>query len=319
MELTVAALALAAGFFLLARGADALVEGGATLARRWGVSNWVVGLTVVAWGTSVPEIVVSALASAEGRPGYALGNIVGSNIANIGLVLGATGLVLPRVLAGRIGWIDAAMVLAGIGGLWYALSDRYLSRLEAGGLLGVFCLYTVSIFRRTHVTSDDPGAPQAQRPWLAVLFGCIAIIGGARAVLYGAYEVAAIFELTDGIVGLLLLAVGTSLPELAAGISSARKGHAEIGLGNVVGSNLFNTFAVSGIAGLVRPFGDGGAADSVWTRDSGYALEIDLPVNLAASVVLLALPWLGQGRLKALALLLGYIAFAVSLAGRVSS
>jgi len=315
MDLLLAGLALLIGFVLLTRGADALVDGGATLARHLGVSAWVIGLTVVAWGTSVPEIVVSALAAHDDRPGYALGNVIGSNIANIGLVLGATGLILPRVLSGRVGAIDAFMVVAGLGAVWFTLHDRVITRIEGGCLLAIFAFYTLSIFRRTHTVSGEM-ADEVARPWLSVLLGCLAIVLGARAVLHGSYTVAEHFGLTGGLVGLVLLAVGTSLPELAAGISSARRGHAEIGLGNVVGSNLFNTFGVTGIAALVRPLGATGDGDA-WRRDVDLAFGVDLPVNLGATLLLLALPWLGSGRAKAFVLLAGYFVYAGSLTSRV--
>lgn len=305
MQILVASLALAAGFVFLARGADALVDGGATLARRFGISAWAVGLTVVAWGTSVPEVVVSAVASYEERPGYALGNVIGSNIANVGLVLGITGLLLPRVVSGRLGFVDAGMFIGSLGALWYALSDRLVTRVEAGSMLAVFGVYMLSILFRTHTVSAHDGAHESRRPWTAVILGSLAIVLGARLVLFGAYEVADRFDLTGGLVGLVLLAVGTSLPELAAGVSSARKGQADIGLGNVVGSNVFNLLACLGAAAAAGETGLAVPAEVV--AREGW-------IMLAATAVCLPMFFTGHriSRIEGACLLGAYVLYATT-------
>lgn len=312
MDLWIELGALAVGFVLLARGAGALVDGGATLARRWGMSPLVVGLTVVAWGTSLPEVVISTLAAAEGRPASSLGNVLGSNVANIGLVLGASALILPSVLLGRarpreLVWLVGSVVI-----LWYFCSDLSVSRVEAGAMLVAFVAYNILLLTRgsrdfAAEAMHDSAEHQSARPWTAVVVGSLAIALGAKAVIVGAEGLALRVGMPDRVVGLTIFALGTSLPELAAGVSSALKGHHEIGYGNVVGSNVFNTFAVTGIAALVAPF-SGPEAEP----DLAQALISDFPVTLAFSLVLVTLPFLFKttaGRLPGALLLLGYLTY----------
>ena len=211
--------------------------------------------------------------------------------------------------------MDAAMLVGALGGLAFAMSDQVISRLEAGIFLAVFAVYTLSVFRRPHLAAEDDNQEHSvERPVLAVVLGGLAIVGGANLVLYGAEALAMAFGLNDGVVGFVILALGTSLPELAAGVSSARKGHAEIGLGNVVGSNLFNTLAVVGIAGLVKPFE--GAEGSPWIETVDYAQGIDIFVNLGFTAALFTLPFIGKSRGKALVLLVAWLVYMVTICDR---
>ena len=308
------------GFFFLAKGADALVEGGASLATRLGVDPWVVGLTVVAWGTSLPEVVVSSLAAWDGQPGVALDNVLGSNVANAGLVLGTVGLILPRALVGRLSLRESLPLLLSLAGLYHVLGDGVVTRLEGGVMLAVFVAYTLElILFRGRGEESAPAEVEAEdapvsHPWLRVILGALAILAGARFVLGGAEGIAAALGLKDGVVGLLILALGTSLPELAAGVVSARKGHTEIGLGNIVGSNVFNTLAVVGVASLVAPFGGPGADSGSWAADVERSLGRDFPVNVAFSLVLVLGPVIFRGRaarLRAGLMLSGWLAFVL--------
>ncbi|QDV04956.1 Inner membrane protein YrbG [Planctomycetes bacterium Poly30] len=314
------ALALLAGFFLLAKGADALVEGAGTIATKLGMDPWVVGLTIVAWGTSLPEVVVSTLAAQEGRPGAALGNVLGSNVANAGLVLGVVGLILPRALVGRLALRESLPLLASIGVLWYVLRDDVLSRTEAISLTVLFLAYTFElIFMRGRGKQSPPAVIDASElhkphPWLRVLAGSAAIAFGAQFVLTGAFGIAEVLGLKEGFVGLVILALGTSLPELAAGIVSARQGKTEIGLGNIVGSNVFNTLAVIGIAGMVAPFGVPGDVQDGWPLAAREALSRDLPVNLAFALFLVLGPPLFRGRAarpRAAVLLAAWVGYVI--------
>ena len=316
-------LALLAGFFLLAKGADALVEGAATIATKLGMDRWVVGLTIVAWGTSLPEVLVSSLAAMDGKPGAALGNVLGSNVANAGLVLGTVGLILPRALVGRLSLRESLPLLASLGVLWYALSDDVLTRMEAIVMTVLFVIYTCElIFLRGRGKQSAPADIQEEElhkpyPWLRVLLGSFGIASGAKFVLVGAFGVAEVLGLDEGFVGLAILALSTSLPELAAGIVSARKGHTEIGLGNIVGSNVFNTLAVVGIAGTIAPFGSPEAVQEGWPVAVADALSRDLPVNLGFALFLVLGPSLFRGRAarpRAAFLLLAYIAYMVWVA-----
>jgi cation:H+ antiporter len=301
---------LVAGVFLLGKGAHWLVDGGASLARHWGVSPLVVGLTVVAWGTSLPEAVVSALAAWEGRPASALGNVLGSNVANVGLVLGVTSLVLPAVLLGRIKLRELFWLLGSLAALWGVCYDRDVSRLDAGLLLVGFALYTLILFRAPGDSGleAESESHSSKLPWAAVIGGSAAIAVGAQIVMMGAGSIADRVGMADSVLGLTILALGTSLPELFTGVSSALKGHAEIGFGNVIGSNVFNTLAVMGIAGLVRPFG----ATEQANAELAAALHRDFPAVLVFSLVLVALPFLFRntaGRLAGSLMLAGYVGF----------
>lgn len=318
-----AVLYLIAGFVFLAKSADALVEGAATLATRFGMDRWVVGLTVVAWGTSLPEVVVSSLAAYEGSPGLALGNVLGSNVANAGLVLGAVGLILPRALVGKLSMRESLPLVLSLGILYFVLRDGVVSRIEAGSLFALFVIYTVELLffrgrgKQSPAAVLDEGETHATHPWLRTILGSIGIGIGAQFVILGAKGISEKFGLDDGFVGIFIFALGTSLPELTAGIASARKGQAEIGLGNIVGSNVFNTLAVVGISALVRPFKGTGAEDDGWPLAVENALERDMPVNVAFALFLVFGPPLFRGRLarqRAALLLIAWIGYIVWIA-----
>ena len=290
------------GFVLLAKGADSLVEGGATLATKLGINPWVVGLTVVAWGTSLPEVVVSTLAALDDKPGVALDNVLGSNVANAGLVLGTVGLILPRALVGRLSIRESLPLLLSLAGLYFVLGDGEVTRVEGGVMLAVFVGYTLELILFRGRGQDSPaadvaaGEAHASYPWLRVILGALAILAGARLVLLGATGVAESLGLKDGVVGLLILALGTSLPDLAAGVVSARKGHTEIGLGNIVGSNVFNTLAVVGVAAVAAPFGASATGQEAWAATVERSLARDFPVNVIFSLVLVLAPTVFRGR-----------------------
>lgn len=305
---------LVGGFLLLAKGADWLVGGSSELARRWGVSTLVVGLTVIAWGTSAPEVVVSGLAAAEGKPGIALGNVLGSNVANIGLVLGACAVVLPAVLHTTLALRDSFWLLAALGCAWWALSDAALTRVEGVLLLGAFLAYNVHLFLTTSRGGDAVGDPGGHpHPWRNVILGTLGVSIGAKLTVIGAENVAAALGISHRVIGLTVVAIGTSLPELAAGLGGALKGHSDISVGNVVGSNVFNVLAVFGVVGIVAPF-VGTSGDTLAALERAQA--VDLPVVLGFSLAAIALPWVGgprHGRWKGLLLLAGYVVYVRGL------
>lgn len=317
-QLLLEILALMAGFTFLSRGADALVDGGVALARRWGLEPTVIGLTVIAWGTSMPEIVVSGYASWSGKAGASIGTVLGSNVANIGLVLGVTAMILPAVLRGGARLRDGAWLLASLGLLAYLAWDGTVSRVDAGILLGAFFVYEIMLFLGPKEQAAEDTAEvvshKAIKPYRAVLLGSVVIAVGARAVMFGGEGLALRLGIPPTVVGLTVFAIGTSLPELAAGIGSARRGHAGIGLGNVIGSNLFNTLAVMGVAGLIRPV-------ALVPVELGSLQARDLPTTLGFSIGLLILPFAlkGKGRGQAAILLSGYIAYVsvLVLQGRI--
>lgn len=252
------------GLVLLVWSADRFVDGASRVARSYGMSPLLIGMVIIGFGTSAPEMVVSALSSYQGNPGIALGNAYGSNITNIALILGITALFMPinvhsKVLRTELP-ILTAVTLISIA-LVYDLS---LSRLDALVLLVVFsCLMFWTIRQGMKDKSDNLGkeveselqaAPQPiKKSVFNLVVGLVLLIISSRILVYGAVGIASILGVSDVIVGLTVVAVGTSLPELASSVIAARKGEPDIALGNVLGSNLFNTLAVVGIAGMIHP------------------------------------------------------------------
>ncbi len=311
MSWTLIAVYLALGFLFLAKGADWLVDGGSSIARKAGISTMVVGLTVVAWGTSMPEVVVSTVAAWQGDTSISIGNVLGSNIANIGLVLGASALVLPRVMEQVLRPRELFWLLVSLGTLWWICSDASITRKDAGILLGVFLAHNVHVWltaRESGFLTDDATASEPVRfPVLKLVVGIALISSGAYLVVEGAVAGATRIGMNEMVVGLTVVAIGTSLPELAAGLGSAFKGESDISLGNVVGSNVFNVLAVLGIVGLVQPLVPTGEADDPLASSFEEALAVDFPMVLGFSLAAAVLPILpGGGRIKGFVLLAGF-------------
>ncbi len=324
MNLTLDIVWLVLGFYLLAKGSSWLVTGSTMIADGLGVRPLIIGLTVVAWGTSAPEVVVSGVAALDGRPAIAMGNVLGSNVANIALVLGACAVILPAVLNSRLAFREIFWVIVSVGALWWVSADLLVSRLDAVILLGVFALYNLQLFLET---AKRPRLPRSAIPhsdnWFerhaktSVLLGAAAIALGADRAIEGATGIAELAGISDRVIGLTAVAIGTSLPELAAGVSGALKGHKDISLGNVVGSNVFNVLAVIGIVGLIKPFG---GADEPAVRDALQAnLDFDFIAVAGFTVAVVILPMLGKdrgGRMKGGLLLLAYAVYVWFLFAR---
>lgn len=255
-------LALIAGLILLVWSADRFVLGAAATAKNFGMSPMLIGLTIVSFGTSAPEILVSLMASTSGAGDLAIGNALGSNIANIALVLGITALIAPLpvksgVLKKELPLLLGVTILAGI-----LLFDLQLNRIDGIILLvalGV-CLYLFSRFQKN--ASNDSLAEDEELPsmenrsaifWLIAGLTILAV--SSKMLVWGASEIAYSLGVSKLVVGLTIVAIGTSLPELAASIASALKNHHDIAIGNIVGSNIFNLVAVMAIPGLVAPIG----------------------------------------------------------------
>jgi cation:H+ antiporter len=305
---------LCLGFVLLTKGAGWLIDGGTYLAGHLGLSPLMVGLTVVAWGTSLPELVVTVLASLDGHSSLGLGNAIGSNIANIGLVLGSCAVLLPATLAWKIRRRDRAWLLGSVVFLWLVLFwGQGIGRVGGTCLLGLFGLYNVYLWRmgrqgdtRKAPSSEEQsleGAPRTLKgALLKLVVASVFVSIGALFIVHSATFMAEKFGVPERVIGLSVVAIGTSLPELAAGIAAALKGKAEIGIGNVIGSNIFNTLAVVGVAGTLQPYHE---AETI-----GRVLSLDLPVTLAFSVAAILLPrWGGRSSVKGWLLLMGYFAF----------
>ncbi len=269
MSLAQSLLMMGGGVLLLLAGAEALVRGASALALRMGITPLVVGLTVVAIGTSSPELVVSVQAALAGQGGVALGNVIGSNIANLGLIVGLAAVLSPMLVDREIVRHDMPVMLAAMVLLVVFLLDGELVRWEGVVLLGAAVLYTVWKIRasrrsvRAHRAEHgippeveaalDQPASALWRHLLFVVGGVALLVYGSDLLLEGAIQVATRLGVSEAVVGLTLVALGTSLPELATTVVAARRGEAEIALGNAVGSNIFNVFSVLGPAALAEP------------------------------------------------------------------
>ncbi|MCW8355291.1 MAG: calcium/sodium antiporter [Marinomonas sp.] len=259
-----AILALLGGFVLLVWSADRFVDGAAVTAKYAGMPPLLIGMVIVGFGTSAPEMVVSAMAAMDGNPDLALGNALGSNIVNTGLILGVTALIAPIMVQSNIVRKELPLLLL-IGLLFgYFIWDKSLTRVEAVLLLvGFFSLIGWSIFSAMRGKNDALESDMEQELvshsmskakaifWLVV--GLVLLIVSSRVLVWGAVNIAHEFGVSDLVIGLTIVALGTSLPELAASIIAVRKGEHDIAIGNVVGSNMFNLLAVIGIAGVISP------------------------------------------------------------------
>ncbi|MBL6957592.1 MAG: calcium/sodium antiporter [Rhodospirillales bacterium] len=302
------------GFILLLGGAEFLVRGAVGLSSKWGVSTLVIGMTVVAFGTSAPEFVVSLDAALSGVPAMALGNVVGSNIANVLLILGAAGLIMPIVMKPRALLRDGIMLLGGtvLFGALCGLGE--IGLVSGGALLVVFALFLAnSYFHETrgdaaasaelHIAEVEEFQDLPPSYWIMVpslIGGMAAVIYGADLLVEGGSTVARSFGVSEEVIGLTLIAFGTSLPELAASMVAAFRGHAGVALGNVVGSNLFNILAIVGGVAVIVPLP---VPDQIQL--------FDLWVMLGATVVLM--PFLlgarALGKAEAMVFLVGYFAY----------
>ena len=279
-------LAVIVGLGLLSWSADRFVTGASELARELGVSPMIIGLTIVAFGTSAPEMLVSAMAAWQGNSGLAIGNAVGSNIANMALVLGVAALITPLMVQSRTLSREfplmVLVMLAALALLW----DGELTRVDGVVLLvGMFLLVLWTIHLARTAPADDPleseyaeelpGDVSSGAAWWLLLSGLLLLLISSRLLVWGAVGIAEMFGVSDLVIGLTIVAVGTSLPELAASVAAVRKGEHDMAVGNIIGSNLFNILAVLGIAGVIGP---GGFDAEVLTRD--FPIMIGLAVAL---------------------------------------
>jgi len=254
------------GFVILIKGADLLVDGASAIARRFNVSDLVIGLTVVAFGTSMPELFVNVMASIQGNADIAVGNVVGSNIANVFLILGVSSTVYPLAVTKGTVWKEIPFSLLAAIVLFVVANDQLLDGSQASDLTRIdglvflsffiiFIYYTASI--ATRIEGMEAHVPAKQYGWfrssLYVILGLAGLTFGGKWIVDGAIALAAKFGMSESLVGLTIVAVGTSLPELATSAVAAYKRNVEIAVGNVVGSNIFNIFFVLGISAIIKP------------------------------------------------------------------
>ena len=310
-EVLIIAARIIGGFILLFLGGDWLVEGGVALAKRFRISPLVIGMTIVAFGTSAPELLVSLISAIKGSSGIAIGNVVGSNIANIGLILGLTAMICPIDTENRkVTANGLIMILASVLLLVFSFHSG-INRTEGFVMFACLVMFTViSIIKgRTNIQAQDSATDiDGKRPMkllyaiLLVVISCAMLSFGADFLVDGASALAKIMGVSDKVIGLTIVALGTSLPELAASVAAAIKKEMDISIGNIIGSNIFNILCVLGISASIRPI------------DFSYAqYNTDFMVMFVFSVALLLLikPWKSQGRLGHIAGIMLFLAYTI--------
>lgn len=279
-----ATLAILFGLPVLLWSAGKFVGGGAAIANHFGVSPLLIGMLIIGFGTSAPEIIVSIIAATQGNSGLALGNAYGSNIANIALILGVTAIISPIAVRSEIIRKELPVMLGIMFFAAWQLFDLSLSKDDAFSLIGLFILLiSWSVYQgitgdsdalADEVSDELNGQSESLKMnivWLLV--GLALLIGSSRLLVWGAVEIATLYGVSDTIIGLTIIAIGTSLPELASSLMAVKKGEHDMALGNVIGSNMFNTLAVVGIAGMIQPME---VTSDFLYRDVGVMLVLSL-------------------------------------------
>ena len=310
------ALSLLGGLAVLIAGAEGLVRGASRLALLAGISPLVVGLTVVAMGTSAPELVVCVKAGLTGNPDLAVGNVVGSNIFNVLFILGAAALITPLVVARQIVRLEVPIMIGASLLMWALALDRRVSAAEGAALTALMIGYTGWTIRRSRreVAAKREEAGPVEPPTARAVLGGVALVAGglvllvlgARWFVDGSVSLARALGVSDLVIGLTIVAAGTSMPEVATSVVAALRGERDIAIGNVVGSSIFNVLGILGISALVTPGGLGVASAVV---------DFDLPVMVAVAIACLPIFMTGYsiGRLEALVFLGYYAAYVAYL------
>lgn len=254
MEILLQLVLLALGFMLLGKGADWFVEGAANIAAKFGISQLVIGLTIVAMGTSAPEAAVSIAASLKGSADITIGNIVGSNILNILVILGLSAVITPLILARSTARIEAPFVVAVTGLLLYQGRDGVISFADGLVLIGVFALYLAYLYKMAMSGGSEENPLDVMSIGKCIVYtlgGLVVIIAGSEVTVNAATAIAVYVGLSERIIGLTIVALGTSLPELFTSVTAARMGNSGIAIGNIIGSNVFNILFVVGLSSLI--------------------------------------------------------------------
>lgn len=283
------------GFVLLIKGADLLVEGAAAVAKRFNVSSIVIGLTIVAFGTSAPELIVNLFAAAQGNTEIALGNILGSNISNIFLILGISAVVCPLATKRNTVWKEIPLSLLAAILVGVLVNDiridfgafSGLTRIDGIVLISFFIIFLYYTFGISKVVGEATEAVSIKlmntpKAVVYIIIGLLGLVAGGKWIVDGAVAIAEIFQISQSLIGLTIVAVGTSLPELATSVIAAYKKQPDIAIGNVVGSNIFNIFWILGISSIIRPLPFNTSSD------------IDVLMTIAASAVLFVIMFVGK-------------------------
>ena len=277
--------ALLIGITFLGLSADKFVEGAVVTAREFGIPPLLVGMLVIGFGSSTPELIVTGIAASDGNVGLALGNAVGSNISNIGLILGITALMTPVIVRSSALTTELPiLIFVTIVCTLFLASDGFLTRTDGWLLIGLFtCVMSWSVYIGLSEKSDELGAElehsledhvSLKRAIFYLIGGLVVLVVSSRIMIWGGVELATLLGVSDLIVGLTIIAIGTSLPELASSIAAVKRNEHDLALGNVIGSNLFNTTIVIGVAGVILP-----------TPIEVELIERDLPVMVAFTIL----------------------------------
>lgn len=267
LSTTITVLMLLAGLYLLLKGGDLLVDGSSALARRFNISELIIGLTIVAFGTSLPELIVSLFASVNNHPEIALGNVIGSNNFNLFVILGIVGIIAPisvqkKSIKTEIPYSAfLAILLLFMGSGFFISTKNVISRFDAAILLLTFALFMIFIFHslkqdaKNSDNDEKQNAPNLslKKSIIFILIGLALLVIGGRWTVDASVNIARMFNISEKIIGLTIVAMGTSLPELFTSIVAIRKNSSDIAIGNVIGSNIFNISLILGICGMVKP------------------------------------------------------------------
>ena len=304
-----AVIKLLAGFILLFFGGDWLVEGGVALARRFRISPLVIGMTIVAFGTSAPELLVSLISAIKGSAGIAIGNVVGSNIANIGLILGLTALICPiETDNSKVIRHGSIMIAASLLLMVFALKSG-ITRIEGLTLIAGLILFTTISVRKGRTQPQEADIDSQEGKSMTVLaaiglivLSCAMLAFGADILVDGATTIASAIGVSDKVIGLTIVALGTSLPELAASVAAAFKKQMDISIGNIIGSNIFNILCVLGVSTSIKPI-------SLEFRD--YANDLIWMMGFSVFIIIFTTMRKKKGRLGRTAGILFLLAYAV--------
>lgn len=305
-------LSILGGFIILTLGAEALVRGASAIALKLGITPLIIGLTIVAFGTSAPELAVSVKSALAGNSGIALGNVIGSNIANIGLILAITALIRPIQVQSQIVKRDIPLMIAASLLFWGLLLDGDLSFIDGTILLSLLVAYLgFSYFSSKNGSNEEDFDVAPQNPMLSIVFiviGISMLVGGGILFVDGAVDLAKNFGISELVIGLTIVAIGTSMPELVTSILAALKGQSDIAIGNVVGSNLFNILGILGVTAIVHPVSAAGLQ------------HFDFLVMLVMAVIILPFSWTGMriGRREGGILLFSYLGYMGYLVAHAS-
>ncbi|KYG72536.1 calcium/sodium antiporter [Roseivirga spongicola] len=304
------------GFGLLIKGADWLVSGATKLAKKYGISDLAIGLTIVAFGTSAPELIVNAVASYQGHAEIVFGNIIGSNNFNLFVILGIVGIISPIAVQSSTIWkeIPLSFIAAGLllilANTWLFGSTAEISRLEATALIAIFGAFLFYVFKQMktdETTSHVQPIGSFKWVWLLILAGLAGLIIGGKLVVDQATLLAQSFGISERVIGLTIVAAGTSLPELVTSVVAAFKRNSDIAIGNVIGSNIFNILLILSISGLIRPI------------PYDHAFNREIYVLLIGTIFLFTAMFSGGkkklDRWEAAILLISFIGYSVWLIG----